>query len=139
MRQLFAAAKYEFKHLHTFFHNFLYEKVWTDAERLPQHQIPTADLARRYSADYKVIFVGDADMARHEVTEKGGSVEHCNAVHEDSLTQFRHFRRVVWLNPSAEKDWWNSDATLLIQRLLEGEMYPLTVAGIDLAARSLTK
>jgi uncharacterized protein with von Willebrand factor type A (vWA) domain len=140
--QLFAAAKYEFKHLHTFFfHNFLYEKVWTDAERLPQHQIPTADLARRYSADYKVIFVGDADMARHEVTEKGGSVEHYNAVPGETWFNSiqEHFRRVVWLNPSAEKDWWNSDATLLIQRLLEDEMYPLTVAGIDLAARSLTK
>lgn len=140
--QLFSAAKYEFKYLRYFyFHNFLYEKVWTDVERLDQHRVPTWDLIHRFSKDYKVIFVGDADMARHEILEKGGSVEHYNA--EPGQVWFervcQHFRHVVWLNPSRQEDWWNSESTQLVKRLLENEMYPLNVAGIDLAARSLTK
>ncbi len=140
--QLFSAAKYEFKYLKYFyFHNFLYEKVWTGVERLDQHRVPTWDLIHRFSKDYKVIFVGDADMARHEILEKGGSVEHYNA--EPGQVWFervcQHFRHVVWLNPTAQGNWWNSDSTQLVKRLLDNEMYPLNVAGIDLAARSLTK
>lgn len=140
--QLFAAAKYEFKYLECFyFHNFLYEKVWTDVTREAEHAVKTLDLFHKYSSDYKVIFVGDADMARHEVTDRGGSVEHFNAVagqvwFEDLR---RHFKRVVWLNPTGEDKWQNSYTTVMIKRLLENEMYPLNVAGIDLAARSLVR
>lgn len=140
--QLFSAAKYEFKYLEIFyFHNFLYEKVWTDVQRREEDQFRTEEFARKYPLDYKVIFVGDANMGRHEITEKGGSVEHYNAVPGnvwlENLTNY--FRRVVWLNPNPESVWSDIHTTVLIKRLLNDEMYPLNVAGIDMAARSLVK
>lgn len=141
-QQLFAAAKYEFKFLeYYYFHNFIYEKVWTDNERRDDQRVLTLDLLRKFSADYKIIFVGDAAMARHEILEKGGSVEHYNAEPGQAwLARIReHFRHVVWLNPTPRDEWWNSDSIQLIRRLLDDEMYPLNVTGIDLAARSLTR
>ncbi|GIS75334.1 MAG: hypothetical protein CM1200mP12_10530 [Gammaproteobacteria bacterium] len=38
----------------------------------------TEDLLHKYSADYKIIFIGDATMAPYEITNPGGSIEHWN-------------------------------------------------------------
>ena len=36
------------------------------------------DIINKYSADYKIIVVGDATMAPYEITNAGGSIEHWN-------------------------------------------------------------
>ena len=61
-----------------YFHNCLYEGVWRDNKRRHSQKKSTLDLVRSYSADYKVIFVGDATMSPYEITYPGGSVEHWN-------------------------------------------------------------
>ena len=77
--ELFSAAKTEFKHLEYFyFHNCLYDYVWKNNRRRHEEKIATLDLLHKYSADYKVIFVGDASMSPYEVTSPGGSVEYHN-------------------------------------------------------------
>lgn len=69
--ELFSAARSEFKTLEFFyFHNCLYEGVWTDNRRR-QDRIATWDLLHKYGQDYKVVLVGDATMSPYEVTVPG--------------------------------------------------------------------
>mgnify|MGYP000213584083 FL=1 len=98
-------------------------------------------MLNKYGSDYKVIFVGDATMSPYEVTEAGGSVEHWN---EESgivwMNRLReHFSNLVWLNPEPVDRWRQIVSTQVIWRLLEGQMYPMTLDGLDKAMDSLRK
>lgn len=140
--ELFSAARSEFKHLDFFyFHNCVYERVWKTNHRRREHEIPTDQVLRTYGPDYKLIFVGDAAMSPYEITMPGGSVEHWNeeagSVWMERLT--RHFRRVAWLNPLPPKAWAHAMSNGLIQRLIDGKMYPLTLGGLDQMARELSR
>jgi uncharacterized protein len=139
--ELFSAAKSELKHLeHFYFHNCLYEGVWKDNRRRREAQIPTLDVLRTYGPDYKVIFVGDAAMSPWEIIQPGGSVEHWNAEPGEAwlgrvLAQWKHS---VWLNPVAEQAWRYTQSTQMIQKLMGGRMYPLTLGGLDAAMKELS-
>ena len=140
--ELFSAAKSEFKHLeYYYFHNFIYERVWRDNRRGYNEATSTWDVLNKYGSDYNVIFVGDATMSPYEVTEAGGSVEHWN---EDPgivwMNRLReHFSNLVWLNPEPVDRWRQIVSTQIIWRLLEGEMYPMTLDGLDKAMDSLRR
>ncbi|MDR2856610.1 MAG: VWA domain-containing protein [Novosphingobium sp.] len=142
VEELFSAATTEFKNLEFFyFHNCLYEGVWKDNRRRFAERMPTWDVLHRYGHDYKVIFVGDAAMSPYEISHPGGSVEHFN---EESgavwLERVMHiYPATVWLNPVPERQWDYSGSTQLIRQLLNGAMYPLTLAGLDDAMRELTR
>jgi uncharacterized protein with von Willebrand factor type A (vWA) domain len=140
--QLFSAARYEFKYLESYyFHNFMYESVWPDNERHGEDRISTWDVIRKFGSDYKIIFVGDGAMAPHEIFEKGGSVERYNPEPGQLWLQRvqDQFKKIVWLNPVAEERWQNSHTSLTIKRLVDNHMYPLTVEGIEQAARYLVR
>ena len=141
-KELFSAAKNEFKHLEYFyFHNFLYERVWRDNRRGRNEFISTWEVLNTYSSDYKVIFVGDATMSPYEVTEPGGSVEHWND--EAGAVWFQRlmdqFSDVVWLNPENQERWPQTMSTQLIYKLIDGRMFPMTLAGLDRAMDTLRK
>ena len=77
--ELFSATRTEFKHMEYFyFHNFIYESVWKNNMRRHQERINMLDILHKYSADYRVIFIGDASMSPYEISQPGGSVEHWN-------------------------------------------------------------
>ena len=140
--ELFSAAKTEFKHMDFFyFHNCLYEAVWKDNRRRHNEKLDTWDVLHKYPKDYKVIFVGDATMSPYEVTYPGGSVEHWNeepgAVWLDRVTSM--FEHAVWLNPVAEKHWDYTPSIGLMQQLMNGRMFPLTLGGLDKAMRELNR
>jgi hypothetical protein len=140
--ELFSAAKTEFKHMEFFyFHNCPYEAVWKDNRRRHNEKIPTFDVLHKFPHDYKVIFVGDATMSPYEITYPGGSVEHWNeeagAIWLDRVAQI--YEHIVWLNPVAEKHWGYTPSIGLIQQLISGRMYPLTLAGLDSAMRELNR
>jgi uncharacterized protein with von Willebrand factor type A (vWA) domain len=140
--QLFSAASSEFKYLDTFyFHNFIYEGVWTENERRFEDRVSTWQLMHRYGRDWKVIVVGDADMARHEVTDRGGSVEHFNAEPGEVWLQrlMEQFRSVVWLNPVPEARWRDSFSIQMIQKRVDNHMYFLSDAGLEQAMKQLMK
>ena len=139
---LFAAAKAEFRQLSFFyFHNCLYEEVWTDNARRLTQRTPTWDILRRFGPDYRAIFVGDAAMSPFELTHEGGSVEHWNA--EPGITWLQRiaatYPKAVWLNPGPERYWSHSPSISLVSRTLEGRMFPLTLDGIDRAMRELVR
>src|SRR5581483_5748427 len=106
--ELFSAARSEFKHLvHFYFHNFLYEHLWQDNRLRASALIPTAQVLRTYSRDYRVIVVGDATMSPYEILQPGGSVDHWNA--ESGAVWMQRlcaaFPRLVWLNPEPVERW----------------------------------
>lgn len=140
VEELFSAARSEFKHLeYYYFHNCLYEWVWRDNRRRFDERIPTAELLRTFPADYRVVFVGDATMSPYELSEVGGANEHWNDEPGIKwLTRVRDtWRRAVWLNPQPE-EWWAAYPSIqIVDRILEGRMFPMTLAGLDAAIRSL--
>jgi uncharacterized protein len=138
--ELFTAARGEFKHLEYFyFHNFVYETVWKDNRRRHLERIPTPELIRTYPPDYRLVFVGDATMGPYEIVQPGGSIEHWNE--EPGATWLGRLQRAypkhVWLNPEPEDRWDYVPSIGVARQLLEGRMYPLTLAGIDRAMRAL--
>ncbi len=138
--ELFSAASSEFKHLeYYYFHNYIYESVWKDNRRRFQEKTPLWDLIHTYGEDYKVIFVGDATMSPYEITYAGGSVEHWNeepgALWMQRLQ--RHFKRIVWLNPEPEDHWEYSPSVQIARELVDNQMHPMTLAGLDQAMRYL--
>lgn len=140
--QLFSAARAEFKHLEYFyFHNFTYEYVWRDNRRRRDQRFRTWDLIHSFGPDYKLIFVGDATMSPYEMERAGGSVEHYNE--EPGIVWLQrlreHYRRSVWLNPEPSAHWNYTSSIQLIQRLMGGHMYPLTLEGLGRAIRFLSK
>lgn len=132
--ELFSAAHAEFKHLEFFyFHNCVYEGVWRDNRRRRSDTTNIWDIIHKYSADYKVIFVGDATMGPYEITYPGGSVEHWNKEAGSVWMQrlLNHFKNAIWLNPQPEQYWSYHASIQIIHELMETRMFPLTLHGIS--------
>ncbi|WP_377293577.1 VWA domain-containing protein [Rhizobium sp. SG2393] len=142
VEMLFSAARSEFRHLeHFYFHNCVYEGVWKTNSRRHVDRIPTEEVLRTYGSGYKLCFVGDAAMSPYELTHAGGSVEHWNseagAVWLERLAA--QFPGHVWLNP-VKADYWGYTASIgLVQRLMGGRMFPLTLSGLTDAMRALLR
>jgi uncharacterized protein with von Willebrand factor type A (vWA) domain len=140
--ELFSAARAEFKHMaHFYFHNCLYEKVWKENHRRWNDTTPTWDVLHTYPHDYKVIFVGDASMSPYEIAAPGGSVEHFNeeAGHIWMERIARTYPACVWLNPVPEGEWGYTQSIRMMQQLMGGRMFPLTLEGLDQAMRELVR
>jgi uncharacterized protein len=139
--ELFSAARSEFKHLeHYYFHNFTYEALWRDNRRRFNEHIGTVEVMRTYGTDYKLILVGDATMSPYEITQPGGSVEHWNAEAGSVWLQrlIRHYPKFAWINPQPQSRWRHTSSIEMTREILEGRMYPLTLAGLDDAIGALS-
>ncbi len=140
--ELFSAARSEFKHLETFyFHNFIYDGVWKEHRRRMNERLDTFDILHKYTHEYKVIFVGDATMAPYEITHAGGSVEHWNEEAGAIWMQrvMDTYDKVVWINPTPQDTWEYSTSVSLAKKLVDDQMYPLTIRGIEDGMNYLTK
>ena len=140
--ELFSAARSEFKHLRSYyFHNCLYEYVWQDNARRFSERTPTWDILHTFPADTKVIFVGDAAMSPYEITVAGGSVEHMNP--EPGAEWLKRvtgiYDKCVWLNPLPQEQWAWTSSIGMIERLVGGRMFPLTIDGLERAIRALMR
>lgn len=140
--ELFSAARSEFKHLEYFyFHNFIYESVWRNNIRRHAERTPVLDILHKYGHDYKVVFVGDASMSPYEIVQPGGSVEHFND--EPGEAWMRRvqstFDKVIWINPVAPGEWEWTHSIGMVEQLVEGHMYPLTLQGLEAGMAHLAK
>ncbi len=140
--ELFSAAKTEFKHLEFYyFHNCVYDFVWKNNRRRHAERFPTWDILRKYNADYRLIFVGDATMSPYEILQPGGSVEYNNE--EPGAVWLRRlverFPKFAWLNPEPEGVWEYRQSTAVIKQIMQNRMYGLTVQGLERAMRELSK
>ena len=140
VEQLFAAARAEFRDLKFFyFHNCVYEQVWTDNRRRQETSLSTHDMIRTYGSDHRLILVGDATMSPYEIIMAGGSVEHWNA--EPGATWLARlvqaYPKLAWLNPQPETAWPYYQSISMIQDSIEGRMFPLTLEGLANSMRHL--
>ena len=140
--ELFSAARTEFKHLEYFyFHNCVYEHVWKDNSRRFAEKISTLDVLHTYGPDYRVIFIGDASMSPYEIVDRFGSVEHMND--EPGQVWLQRIKetwdKVIWLNPSQQRYWNYTHSISMIQQIMEDQMYPLTLDGIEQGIKYLSK
>lgn len=130
-RALFSAAEAEFRRLTIlYFHNCLYETVWTDAAR--RNPAPTAGVLARFGPRTRAIFVGDAAMSPWEIEARGGSVEHWNP--EPGRLWLARARQAwpksLWINPVAEERWGRTPSIGLVQGIFDGKMVPATLNGL---------
>jgi len=139
--ELFSAASSEFKHLEYFyFHNCVYEGLWKDNHRRYTDRTATLDILHKYSADYKLILVGDATMSPYEISYPGGSVEHMNEEAGASWMNrlLQTYPKAIWLNPEPVERWDFTPSIQMISELMEQRMYPLTVSGLEQGMRELS-
>ena len=103
--------------------------------------MPTLDVLNKYSGDYKIVFVGDATMAPYEITHAGGSVEHWNEEPgTEWIARFKEvYEKIVWINPTPQETWEYSSSVALTQDLVDGNMFPLTVRGLEEGMNQLSK
>ena len=94
-----------------------------------------------YSADYKLILMGDATMSPYEIAHSGGSVEHWNEESGETWMRrlVRTYPNVVWFNPMPQDRWRYFPTIGTISEIVDGRMYPLTVEGLDDAMHSLSR
>ena len=129
-----------FKDLKVFyFHNCPYSWLYQDPTLITRNSIPTDWVLTNLPADYKLILVGDAQMAPYELMggwygrEKDGP--RCGM---DWLRQLRgRFRHTVWLNPSRRPDWGAYWSQTYDEIAREFPMFPLTVDGLEEGMKKL--
>ena len=143
VEELFSAARAEFKHLeYYYFHNCLYEGVWTDNRRRWEAQTPTWEVLRTYGPDYKCIFVGDASMSPYEIVYPGGANEHWNEeAGQVWLARARdQWTSHLWINPIPEKYWGYTQSISMIQEIFGPDrMVPMTLDGLGRGMKELIR
>ncbi|MBM4268958.1 MAG: VWA domain-containing protein [Deltaproteobacteria bacterium] len=122
-----------------YFHNCIYDHVYTNALMRRQDSLPTGDLMRKLDDRWKVVIVGDGAMHPAELFEAHGGIDPRNTSPTPGI-QWLHrivhyFDRSVWLNPEEAKYWDNYHTTRVIQKLFP--MFPLSVDGLSDAVQSL--
>lgn len=124
-----------------YFHNCPYGKLYNDPTLLYRNSVPTDWVLSNIPSDYKLILVGDAQMAPYELMsgyygtgERSGGPQ-CGM---DWLRLLKgRFRHTVWLNPSRRPDWgayWSQTYDVIAQ---EFPMFPLTVDGLEAGMKKL--
>ncbi|SDM24019.1 hypothetical protein SAMN05428957_103349 [Oryzisolibacter propanilivorax] len=142
VEELFSAVKAEFKHLEFYyFHNCVYDFMWKNNRRRFAEKFATWDILRKYNKDYKLVFVGDATMSPYEILQPGGSVEYNNEEPgAEWLQRLTHaFPHFAWINPEPQGVWQYRQSIGLVQQLMGGRMFPLSLKGLEDAMRLLSK
>lgn len=130
--RLFSAAhaanhfkKFEYR----FFHNCVYERLYTDIARWRGE--PTSDMLRNLDQTWSLVLVGDAWMSPYELTHAGGAIDYMHRNADTGLTWLQRLRQrcpnSIWLNPEPQKIW-NAPTIHLIRQVYP--MYPLTIDGL---------
>jgi hypothetical protein len=122
-----------------YFHNCLYDHVYSRARMLSVDAVPTGDLLRRLDPRWKVVLVGDAAMHPAELLEPYGNIDPRRHAATPGIAWLRrvveHFDRAVWVNPEPPKEWEYVQTTRVIRRLVP--MFHLSVDGITSAVQAL--
>jgi uncharacterized protein with von Willebrand factor type A (vWA) domain len=137
--QLFTAAHSsthfkDFKYY--YFHNCIYDDVYKDVERMDK--VSTDYLLQTLEPDYKIVIVGDANMAPSELLEKNGAINYYQNNDTPGIEWLKrisgHFTHTVWLNPDPESLLKPPSVTLISKVF---PMYRLTIDGLDKAVKKL--
>jgi len=138
VQTLFDYARAQFKDLKTyFFHNTVYGALWEDPARY--RKAHTVAEMLRSDPETRLIFVGDASMAPHELLAANGSIHIEERSGAPSIAQLKvlaqTFRHTVWLNPVEEPMWGYTRTIGMIADVIP--MFELTLDGLGKAVAHL--
>lgn len=142
MEALFSAAhaSTHFKAFqHFYFHNCIYQKLFTDAQQ--RKTITLEEVFRKYRNSFHVIIIGDACMNPYELFAPNGSIDYWEMHQKPGIEYLRllkdHYPSIVWLNPESEDYWEHHPTIRTISHLIS--MYPLSIEGLTSAVDDLRK
>lgn len=123
-----------------YFHNALEDVVYKDPSiDVEKSETVKSDwILRNISSDYKVIFVGDADMSIYELVNSRSTI-----AHPDGITWFKRFKdkyeHSVWLHPEPREEniAWMPESFIEIEKVFP--MYQLSIDGLKDAMYRLMK
>lgn len=101
-----------------YFHNCVEGELYKDPSIDPNNTVKTEWVLRNISDDYKVIFVGDADMSRYELETKW-------------FERFREkYGKCIWLHPQEREEHtaWMSESFIEIDKIFP--MFRLSIDGL---------
>lgn len=101
-----------------YFHNCMEGEIYKDPSIDPDKTVKTEWVLRNISDDYKVIFVGDADMSRYELETKW-------------FERFREkYNKCIWLHPQEREEHiaWMSESFIEIEKIFP--MFRLSIDGL---------
>lgn len=130
-----------FKDLKVFyFHNCVYGRLYRDPLLLSRDSVTTQWVLSNLPGDWKLILVGDAQMAPYEL--RGGyygSGEPDGPKNGmDYLLRFRdRYRNSIWLNPSPRPTWGPYWCQTYDEIARVFPMFPLSVEGIEEGMKKL--
>ena len=122
-----------------YFHNCVYDHVYSRARLTRADAVPTGDLLRNLDERWKLLIVGDAAMHPSELLEGHGGINPHNTSPTPGITWLQrlagHFDRAVWINPDEQNLWDHTYTTRLVQRLFP--MFHLSIDGLSAAVQAL--
>ncbi len=131
-----------FKELHTYyFHNCIYETMYSDPRMRMQDGVSTEWLLNNYSSEYKVIIVGDAAMNPYEIVEH--RYDWRNKTYQkysgmEWLERFKaQYNYLIWLNPEPMPKYRNFWTQTHLDLASKFKMYDLSVDGLDQGIKAL--
>lgn len=138
VQTLFDYARAQFKDVKTFFfHNTVYDAMWTDPTRMKKPVRVNEFL--RYDPDTRLIFVGDASMAPYELMATDGSIYMQDRSGKPSIEQLKTlsetFPHNVWLNPVPSRMWSYTHTINAISQIFP--MFELSLDGLEGAITEL--
>lgn len=125
-----------------YFHNCIYSRLYTDPTIGPTAMVPTDRVMTTVPGDYKVIIVGDAQMAPEELfqtfsykTVDGQTIR--NSGHDWLQIVKDRYKDAIWLNPGA-RPAWNAEWAVTYDAIAKiFPMFPLSVEGIENGMKKL--
>jgi uncharacterized protein with von Willebrand factor type A (vWA) domain len=121
-----------------YFHNCVYDHVFTSARMTRADAVPTGDVLRRLDSRWKVLVVGDASMHPAELLEAYGNIDPRRGSSTPGIVWLHriadHFHRSAWINPD-KPAYWDAHTVEIVRRLFP--MFHLSSDGIIDAVRAL--
>ncbi len=122
-----------------YFHNCVYDHVYSRARLTRADAIPTGDLLRRLDERWKLAIVGDAAMHPSELLEPHGGINPDTTSPTPGVAWLHrlasHFERAVWINPDEQQLWDQTYTARLVRRVFP--MFHLSVDGLGEAVQAL--
>jgi hypothetical protein len=122
-----------------YFHNCIYDHVYTRARLTRADAVPTGDVLRRLDPRWKVAIVGDAAMHPAELSEAYGGIDPRITSPTPGVQWLHriadHFDRVVWINPEPKDNWDDYQTLRVVRRIFP--MFHLSVDGLTEAVQAL--
>ncbi|MFM8410410.1 MAG: VWA domain-containing protein, partial [Alphaproteobacteria bacterium] len=122
-----------------YFHNCVYDHVYSRARMSRDDAVPTGDILRRLDARWKVVLVGDAAMHPAELADAYGGIDPRVTTPTPGIEWLSriadHFDRSVWINPEDVARWDDYRTVKIIRKVFP--MYHLSVDGLSQAVTAL--